>query len=379
VKILFTNNAPLIKYGIGAAFADFGNEVRYVHVVKDPNWLQVLDEFQPDYVFNDGGWDTYDVLFPLLTERNIPHIFWAIEDPIFFQELSLPHARKSELVLTTCIESIPDYLANGIEAHLVPFGYHPAFYKNVPRDSRFQQDIVFIGNNYCEFPERIEAANQVLKPLMDRNYNLTIFGNEWWLDPSRPFVIEPRFYGGYLSSEDFSAVCSTVPIILGLHTVVNSKTMMSMRTFEVLGCGGFHLTQWTPAVENFFVNHHHLVWTKSAEETVDLVDFYLARPDLRQKIARQGQEEVYAKHTYHQRVQQILPLLWEKRFGPLILPQSQRTVAVKISNRFKRNTFLVTGAPRTGSTKITISNRSSKSSQQVTTLTIGRKAIAIKR
>ncbi|NLB52567.1 MAG: glycosyltransferase [Syntrophomonadaceae bacterium] len=343
MKILFTNNAPVITHGIGQAFADFGVDVRFTQIVHDPNWINVFEEFQPDYVFNDGGWDTYNILFPFLSERNTPHIFWAIEDPIFFNYLSLPHALKSEFVFTTCQESIAKYEENGVQAHLLPFACHPSFHKRVSSDPRFNHDIVFVGNNYSEFKDRIAGANNILKPLMDSNYSIKIYGNEWWLDQTRPFHIDSRFYGGYLGSEDLPVVCASVPIILGLHSVTNSTTMMSMRTFEVLGSCGFHLTQWTPAIESMFKNHYHLVWSNSAEETVDLVNYYLAHPELREKIALQGQREVYEKHTYHKRIENYLPMLTERLFGPLVAPTIQNPLGIRFSNRFKKMALKYSG------------------------------------
>ena len=343
MKILFTNNAPVIKHGIGQAFADFGVDVRYTQIVHDPDWINIFEEFKPDYVFNDGGWDTYNILFPFLTERNTRHIFWAIEDPIFFQHLSLPHALQSEFVFTTCQETITQYQAHGVQAYLLPFACHPDFHKRVAPDPRFNHDIVFVGNNYSEFKERIAGAERILKPLMDANYNIKIYGNEWWLYQSRPFIIDPRFYGGYLGSEDLPAVCASVPIVLGLHSVTTSSTMMSMRTFEVLGSGGFHLTQWTPAIESMFKNHYHLVWSNSAEETLDLVNYYLAHPELREKIALQGQREVYEKHTYHKRIEQFLPMLTERLYGPLVAPTIQNPRGIRFGNRFKKIAFKFSG------------------------------------
>jgi len=223
--------------------------------------------------------------------------------------------------------------------HLLPFACHPKFHRTVSSESRFPYDIVFIGNNYG-FPERIKGANQLLRPLMEGGYNFKIYGLQWWVDTDRPFHIEPKFYGGYLPSEDLPAVCASVPIILGLHSVANSQTMMSMRTFEVLGCGGFHLTQWTPAVEYYFKNHYHLVWTKSAEETLDLIDYYLARPEERKKIARQGQQGVYEKHTYYHRAKDILALLPDKAASySLVVPSGHKQVMIKFGGKSRQTCY----------------------------------------
>ncbi|MNP40795.1 Spore protein YkvP [compost metagenome] len=88
--------------------------------------------------------------------------------------------------------------------------------------------------------------------------------------------------------------------------------MQAMRTFEVLGCGGFFFTQHTTAMEHMFVNHVHLVWSTSPEETVELYEYYRNRQDLIDQIRRKGQEFVYQQHTYKHRVMTIMKKLEEK-------------------------------------------------------------------
>ncbi|MEN6391504.1 MAG: glycosyltransferase [Syntrophomonas sp.] len=309
MRIFFPNTAPLIKYGIGQAFADLGHEVLFCNILWEADWQQKLENFRPDCVFTDGGWGIFGHLFPYLHNRRIPHIYWAIEDPPFFDILSLDYAKNSLYVFTTCRETIERYRQHGIRAHLLPFGFHPRYYHQDLPDPRFPYDAVFIGNNYDFSVERLQGYRIILEPLMQAGYNIKIFGNEWWLDQSRPFYIDPSFYGGYMPSEDLGRVCASVPMVIGIHSVLSSSTMLSMRTFEVLGCGGFHLTQYTPAVQNYFSNHQDLVWTKSSKETLDLMQYYLSRPEKRQKIARQGQFKVFLKHTYRHRVELILELM----------------------------------------------------------------------
>ncbi|HZK43087.1 MAG TPA: glycosyltransferase [Syntrophomonadaceae bacterium] len=309
MKILFTNTAPIIKYGIGQAFSDLGIEVQFVFLDQEESILPFIQSFRPDFVFNDGGISRFHKIFPYVDNYSIPHIYWGIEDPPLFNELSLPYASRSSHIFTPCQESIADYNYHGHNADLLMFACHPHFHRNVPPDPRFNHDILFAGNNYGNHPARMRGVNDILRALVDNQYDIKIYGNEWWLDPSQPYFIGPNHYAGYMANEDLPAACATAKIILGLHSVDTSLTMMSMRTYEVLGSGGFYLTQWTPAIEHQFINHHHLVWTKSSVETFELVNWYLDHPEERQRIARQGQLEVYDKHTYHHRVQNILPLL----------------------------------------------------------------------
>ncbi|MEN6351779.1 MAG: glycosyltransferase [Syntrophomonas sp.] len=337
MRILFTNTAPIIKYGIGQAFADLGHEVRYVFLDQEESLYPFIQEFWPDYVFTDGGINRMHKIFPLLEDLNIPHIYWAIEDPVSFQQLSLPYARKSSYVFTPCQESILDYNQFGIKANLLMFGCHSQFHQRAGFNQRYNHDLIFFGNNYNYHPARRQGINNIFNPLLNWGYDIKFFGNEWWLDRGMEFSIPEQYYGGYAPNEDIPAACASARIILGLHSVDSSLTMMSMRTFEILGCGGFYLTQWTPAIENYFTNHQHLVWTKSAEETVELVNFYLQRPDARERIARQGQQEVYEKHTYHRRLQDsVLPLLRGK--APVaVMAAGHKKLKVKCRNAVNFN------------------------------------------
>lgn len=325
VRILFANTAPIVKYGIGPALAELGHEVSYIFLDQEPSLEPFINEFRPDLVFNDGGGGRMSKLFPLLEQRGIPHVYWAIEDPVSFEYLSLPFAQKSALVFTPCWESLADYNRHGISAHLLMFACNPNYHRPGAPDPRFQHEIIFTGNNYSYHPARQHGVATVLQPLIEQGYDVQVYGNEWWLDPNQAYTIPASHYGGYMANEDLPAACASASIILGLHSVDTSRTMMSMRTFEILGCGGFYLTQWTPAVEEMFINHHHLVWSKSREETLDLVKYYLQHPELRQRIALQGQSEVYQKHSYQQRVREIIPFLQQLAPQVYIQPQIQVT------------------------------------------------------
>ncbi|NLV16763.1 MAG: glycosyltransferase [Syntrophomonadaceae bacterium] len=315
MKFLFTDTNPMITHGLARTLLELGKEVQIIDLgaalSQSPDYLgQCLDSFHPDLVFSQGGWGRFGKhVFSDLRRRRIPHVFWGSEDPLYFDSLSLPMASNSKLVFTTAAECIPKYQARGIKAHLMMFACTPSFHHQVHPDPGLSHDCIFIGNNYGQFSARFKGMEIILKPLMAQGADLKIYGLDWWLDRKNPFSIDPQFYGGHLSYEEMRTAYSSARIVLGLHSVNTSPTMMSMRTFEALGCGAFHLTQWTPAIERFFVNHRHLVWSKSPEETEELLKHYLPRPEERMKIARAGQAEVYARHTYQHRAEELLNII----------------------------------------------------------------------
>lgn len=311
MKFLFVNSAPIIKYGMAQGFEKAGQTVKVINTSfeynNDKNFLyHLMNEYQPDYAFTEGGDALFEILFPELHYLKVKHIYWAIEDPPDFETLSLPFARNSSHVFTPCEECIVQYALQGIRSNYLNFACMPEFHKKVSREERYSHDIIFVGNNYSRHSSRVHGRDTILKPIIEHGYDIKVYGNNWWLNPFYGYTIDKNHYGGYLPYESLPAAYSSAKIILGMHSVDNSKTMMSMRTFEALGCGAFYLTQWTPAVENIFENHKHLVWSKSAEETIALVDYYLKHDDERAQIAKQGQEFVYQNHTYLHRAKTIL-------------------------------------------------------------------------
>lgn len=315
MKFLFVNGPPIIKYGLAAGLAEAGENVAIIEVPgnieKNPGYFreQVIIH-QPDFIIVEGTaiLKPYQVLFPVLKEFNVPLIFWAIDDPVEFNNFSLHLARRAKYAFTTAVECIRAYKEHGIRARHLQFACLPRFHKKVPPEQDLRHDIVFVGNNYHKYTARTTGLESVLKPLLGSG-SIRVYGNQWWVDGKRPFVLDKRHYGGYLPYGRLPAAYSSAKIVLGMHSVDTSPSMMSMRTFEALGCGAFHLTQWTPAIENNFSNHKHLVWSKSSGETVELVKYYLGRDHLREKIARAGQQEVYAKHTYLHRARDLLAAL----------------------------------------------------------------------
>jgi len=75
-----------------------------------------------------------------------------------------------------------------------------------------------------------------------------------------------------------------------------------------LGCGGFFLTAYVCGMERYFGNKRHLVWYHCEGECLSLAEEYLAKPDIRRKIARQGYHRVHERHTFHHFVQRAISL-----------------------------------------------------------------------
>jgi spore maturation protein CgeB len=145
----------------------------------------------------------------------------------------------------------------------------------------------------------------MITPFIDKGKALEVYGFDW-ANPKHRFSLTDQYNKGYISHEKSVVAYSSAKIVLGVHSIANSRTMQSMRTFEVLGCQGFFLTQHTRAIEAMFKNHEHLVWSSCYEETVELIDYYLNHGPAREKISVNGQKFVYENHSYEKRAAEII-------------------------------------------------------------------------
>lgn len=308
MKILFTNPSPMIKYGMQPGFEKHGWITDRLelpeHSVEDLE--KKVESFRPDFLFTEGGEDTKHFIFPFLDKNKIPHIYWAVEDPISNDTLAMEWAKRSVLTLTPDINSLQNYHANGYKAICIPFAIDPDYYHSYPVDSHFSTlDAIHIGNNYDVFPERINAYGYILQPFIDQKKQFEVYGFDW-NNPDHSFTLPSEYDKGYIAHEKSVIAYSSAKIVLGVHSITKSTTMQSMRTFEILGCGGFFLTQRTLAIESMFQDHIHLVASSSYEETIELMNYYLNHPKERRKIAEEGQRFVYSEHTYAKRAESII-------------------------------------------------------------------------
>lgn len=330
-KILMCVFSPHVYNEIHHGFIEAGCEVKDFLIDEEfidkfdllkTKLIQEIDNFKPDFIYSYGWWkDIIDIdeYFDVIKEKGIFHVWWSADDPVCCGQVSLPAAKRADLVFTPVEELITEYNKFGITAYLQPNACSPRYKKLQPK-TKYKNDLVLAGNNYSFrhvdakskksifYKFRVDGINQIIKPLVDEQKNIKVYGR-WWLDFDRAYILPYSFYGGLLPVEEIPYVYSSAKIALGIQQVATSKTYVSTRTYEVLGSGAFHITQYSEGVENYFKKGVHLEWSKSAEETLELVDYYLTHDDEREKIALNGQKEVNEKHRLVHRAKSDLDII----------------------------------------------------------------------
>lgn len=89
-------------------------------------------------------------------------------------------------------------------------------------------------------------------------------------------------------------------------TIPNIKSGIPLRVWDVLGAGGFLLTNYQAEIPAFFTEGKDLVCFDGIDDLREKVGYYLAHEEERKAIAVNGYRKVKEKHNYIERIRTIL-------------------------------------------------------------------------
>ena len=84
------------------------------------------------------------------------------------------------------------------------------------------------------------------------------------------------------------------------------KSGIPLRAFDILGSGGFLLSNYQADFLDVFVPGEDFVYYESKEDLLDKLDYYLTHEEERIAIAKSGHDKVAANHTFRHRVREML-------------------------------------------------------------------------
>ncbi|WP_169713512.1 glycosyltransferase family protein [Paludifilum halophilum] len=267
-----------------------------------------LEEVRPDIILATG-WTPlqrepyFRVINQYCNRYNAFHVFWSFEDPLHTETWGMYYAEtgKPDYVFTHSFDSASIYQQIGIPSSYMPFACNPDIHRTLPAQPRYQSDIALVANlkTACH-TFRIASLETLLKPLINRGYDVAIWGQGWRENRSAlPFHVPDDMIRGPIPYDQVPYVYASSKIILGVQ---NSPDLLTRRTFECLGSGGFLLTNDTKGVRRHFQSGIHLMTSRNPSETISMVDKFLREGSFRKQIASAAQREAHRNHTYSTRV-----------------------------------------------------------------------------
>ena len=87
------------------------------------------------------------------------------------------------------------------------------------------------------------------------------------------------------------------------------KSGMPLRVFDIMGSGGFLLTNFQADFLDYFTPGEDYDYYESVGDLMQKIDYYLAHEEERKAIARNGFEKIAAGHTYEHRIAEMFSYL----------------------------------------------------------------------
>lgn len=144
---------------------------------------------------------------------------------------------------------------------------------------------------------------------MERRELLTKIGRQYEYDlytPDAALLLPGCHNHGTIDYYDMAPyVFKTAKINLNI-TLRSIKSGIPLRAFDILGAGGFLLTNYQADFEDCYVNGEDYVAFESPEDMMDKIAYYLKHDKERTEIARNGFQRTAKFHTYTIRVQEML-------------------------------------------------------------------------
>ena len=255
-----------------------------IRIYDEDKLLEDLREFKPDVVVH-CLLDSLQSHFCL----KVREIKSVKVNALYYVDLALPSA--DDYGIDICFLGNKDYIEifkqkyGAKEAYFVPQAYY--LQKRRLVDPNEHHHMVFIGND--KHPKRRAELINRLK----RYVNIDILNETDWNKRAQIYHRMPKIYG----SSNFS---------LSISACNHLACYTSNRLYCIVGAGGFAIAEYFKECEELFEDSKHLVYFKSPEEFHDLVRYYIAYPQKRAKIARQGHQHQKKHHTYINRIRDIL-------------------------------------------------------------------------
>jgi spore maturation protein CgeB len=322
-------DGPVVRPGLTVAVIadDFtATALRYEwrQVTPGPDdWREVLAAERPALLFVESAWfgnqrrwgghvaaprgpsQTLRDIVGWCRDQGIPTVFWNKEDPPNF-DIFIAAAKLFDYVFTTCGEMVPRYreLLRHDRVGVLSFAAQPRIHNpvNVPGGRKYE--VAFAGTYFNhKHPRRAEQMATVLEPA--RGFGLHIFSRMLAKDQRFQFPEQfDRHVVGSLPYERMLAAYKSYKVFLNVNSVIDSPTMCARRIFELSACRTPVLSGYSRAVERFFPGLVSVANTPADTQT--LLAGLLANPELRDRQAHLAMREVFAKHTFGHRIDDVL-------------------------------------------------------------------------
>jgi hypothetical protein len=199
-------------------------------------------------------------------------------------------------------DQVNELLRQGKRARWLNIGFDDAIFSPTGSVCRDVPPIVFMGNDYGDtFPLGALRRNAIAALQRKFGTQVGVYGrfpgatsSLMWDEPA-----EAAHYRGCL-------------LAIGMSHYRQTR-YSSDRQLRAMGCGACYLTLRYPGMEKDFKEGEHLFGWDTITELLDLVETLLHKPDVARLVGAQGCALVHQRHTWQERIKEMVTWMAEKR------------------------------------------------------------------
>lgn len=288
----------------------------------DTNRIFLFDRAQYDYFhrFNlknvfylplAAATDRFDKVLSRISERDADRFTCDIS---FVGSL---YSEKNRLKSIQLPEYTAGYIQGLAEAALRVYGYNfieEAVSEECVKTVKNHAPDFYAAENCLANPDRYVASHSYIGfqiAEMERIRTLNALAERFRVDLFTQSDTSPlknvTVHGGVQTLTEMPVVFRQSRINLNM-TIKPIQTGIPLRVFDILGCGGFCMTNYQEELSDFFEIGRDLEAYGSMEELMDKCAYYLEHEEERAQIARNGYRKVKEGHGYQERVREMLRL-----------------------------------------------------------------------
>lgn len=216
------------------------------------------------------------------------------------------------------LEDIPDYIRGYVDglirAQLNVYGYN--FIEDSLTDDfcrRFKEAAGWypLGEDYTEDTKAIIADTYIGYKCTEQERIMTLRNISEYFDLdlytlSDVSKLPKAHHRGGADSETMMPKifkCSRINLNMTNRPI---RTGLPLRIFDIMGTGGFLLSNYQAEIPELFEIGTDLAVYESQEDLLNQIGYYLEHDDIRQEIAKNGQDKIRELHSYRVKLEQIL-------------------------------------------------------------------------
>ncbi len=277
--------------------------------LRNRRLIQFAAEFGPDVIIlpGDNGVILPETLAQLKRDHNAVLVYGCGTSPVVFSRpVERAAAPLYDLVVANDFYHAIQWRELGApRAEVLPMSaIDPAFHRPYKltddERARYACDVGVVGTLVPDrlYSERVAALDAL------RAFDLGIWSVHEVPDRLR------QFYRGPALGVEMLKITQAATITVNPHGDF-MRWGGNMRLFEACGVGAFQIVDDRPGVREWFTEGEHLVIYRDLDHLRELVAYYLAHDDERQRIADAGRAHVHAHHTYDHRMARLVELIRE--------------------------------------------------------------------